>query len=343
MRAERAAEGREARRGAMCRDGSLTCPQIKLDWLYSFVAVEEYGGFSAAAAVLHRSQPRLSVQVAELERVLGAKLFDRSVHPVVLTPEGRTVLPEAKVVLRSLTAIGVGMASSSDITGEVRLGVYPSAGAVVFPPLVAALASAHPRLRVVLWEGSTLLLEEALLNGEIDLAIRATVPMPEGGHLTHEYLWREPLVAIVPAGDELTRRTHVPLEDIARRPLVTIGDAFGRAGSHFEAHAALEEAGVDANIVYQTSEPQTLVSIVRHGLGVGLTNALAVVVSNTDGVEVVPVNSSCERRVALWWRHNPSASAARDAVRAGVGHLGPVVQTAIDAWSGGPHREMGMS
>ena len=41
--------------------------RYRLDWIASFVAVAEYGGFSAAATALYRSQPRISIQIAELE------------------------------------------------------------------------------------------------------------------------------------------------------------------------------------------------------------------------------------------------------------------------------------
>lgn len=53
--------------------------EYKLDWFTSFVAVAEYHDFSPAARVLFRSQPRVSVQMAELGRALGMRVFDRSV------------------------------------------------------------------------------------------------------------------------------------------------------------------------------------------------------------------------------------------------------------------------
>src|ERR1700712_1815682 len=76
---------------------------FRLEWVSSFVAVAHEGGFSAAAKALFRSQPRVSTHVAEFEHALGTKLFDRTVQPVALTPEGRALLPHAEEVLARLT------------------------------------------------------------------------------------------------------------------------------------------------------------------------------------------------------------------------------------------------
>lgn len=295
-----------------------TALQFKLDWLASFVAVAEGGSFSTAGASLYRSQSRISEHVADLERALGVKVFDRSVRPVGLTPEGRALLPGCKEILKIVASISqVGAWAKDDLGGEVRIGLYPSAAIFLFPILVKLVAAAHPGIRLRLWEGSTISIEEALLDGEIDIGVRALLPPPETPRLRHHLLWREPLVAVVPADDPLARRTRVALPDLVGRPLVMIGDAFGRGGSHFEAYQAFDQAGLVPDVAYQTSEPQTLVSLVANGLGTGITNALAMQVSNLSGVAAVPIaGAGCQRETAVWWRgarpNSPAAEVVLD-------------------------------
>jgi DNA-binding transcriptional LysR family regulator len=285
--------------------------QYKIDWFTTFVAVAEDGGFSAAAATLHRSQSRISVHVAELERALDVKLFDRSVHPVVLTPEGRGLLGPAKNLLSTLSSLGDFRRGGGALPpSEVRLGLYPSAASFLFPPLSHRLCLSNPALRLVLWEAPTVALEEGLLEGNIDLAIRAVDPPPETSRLSHKLIWREPLVAVVHEDSSLTQ--PMSLRDLAREPLILIGDAFGRGGSRFEANRAFEVAHLAPAVAYQTSEPQTLVALVRHGLGTGLTNALAMHVSNLDGVRLLPVlDNTIDREVAIFWRTDQFDSPAR--------------------------------
>jgi DNA-binding transcriptional LysR family regulator len=70
--------------------------------LAAFVALEEYGSFTAAAAALHLSQPGLSGRIRRLERGLGIVLVDRSVRTLHLTPQGRQFLTEARHLLSAL-------------------------------------------------------------------------------------------------------------------------------------------------------------------------------------------------------------------------------------------------
>ena len=59
---------------------------MELDWLRTFLAVLDRGGFSAAAAQVHRSQSRVSAHIAALERELGVTLIDRSRRPTISQP-----------------------------------------------------------------------------------------------------------------------------------------------------------------------------------------------------------------------------------------------------------------
>jgi DNA-binding transcriptional LysR family regulator len=294
--------------------------QYRLEWVGSFVAVAEHGGFSAAAQASYRSQSRVSAHVARLEAALGARLFDRSAHPAALTPEGRAVLPHARAMLDHLGAARAVAAAVQGLTGEVRFGSYPSAAAYLYPRLVARLRERHPGVRVRLREGSTVELAEALARGDADLVVRPVLPEPAARALESRLLWTEPLVAVVADDDPLAGRAAVGLAELARRPLVTVGD--GEAGEprpRFESDLAFARAGVEPRVACQTNQPQTLVSLVRHGVGVGVTNRLAMTTSNLAGVRLVPLAGDVPgRRVAVWWRTGQAGSPVLDAVRDAV-------------------------
>jgi DNA-binding transcriptional LysR family regulator len=61
-----------------------------------FLAVAKAGSFRAAAEAMHLSQPALSQHVAEMERELGTRLFDRLGRKVALTEAGRVLAPIRK-------------------------------------------------------------------------------------------------------------------------------------------------------------------------------------------------------------------------------------------------------
>lgn len=283
-----------------------------VDWLETFVAVVDSGGFSAAAHTVHRSQSRVSCHVAALEQALGAPLFDRRHRPVLLTDAGQAFLPHAREVLADLER---GQSEVAAVLGVVRghvvLGSYPSASAAFVPPLLSAFADRYPLVSVDLTERPTLDLSEALGSGALHLALRPVAPHDDTEGLEHRLLWREPLVAVFPRDHPLARlRAPLPLAEVARHRLVTIGGSKGREVM-YEAHAALKKLPEAPQIAWQTDQPQTLVNFVRAGLGVGVTNALATAVSDTDGLVVVQVGDVDDgRTAAVFWdprRYMPRA------------------------------------
>ncbi|HVX46363.1 MAG TPA: LysR family transcriptional regulator [Mycobacteriales bacterium] len=291
--------------------------EYRLDWIVSFVAVAEHQGFSAAAAALYRSQPRVSVQVAELENALGVRLFDRSTHPAKLTAQGRELLPHAQAMLGSLQSM-CSTASHSDGVprGEVRVGMYPSAAAFLLPRLLKMLRKLYPEITFTLYEGTSLDLEAALLDGRIELAIRPLMPAVRSERLTHSLLWREPLVAVVEDEHPLAAQRSTCIGDLAELPLITIGESNAVDQPQFETTAAFSQSGMTPRIVLQTNQPQTLTALVRSGLGVGITNSMAMAVSKLDGVCTLPIRDArCERQVGVWWHADRPETAAQRTVR----------------------------
>jgi LysR family hydrogen peroxide-inducible transcriptional activator len=288
----------------------------RIDWIISFVAVAHHGGFSAAAKVLYRSQPRVSSHVADLEQELGMRLLDRSVHPARLTPEGRALLPHAEEILQRLNVLAdLAEGGGGAVRGEVLFGLYPSAAAYLFPLAVQSLRRTHPHVRLVLREGPSVQLSSALAGGDVDLAVRPVLPLVNDDRITSTVLWREPLVAVFRVDHPMAAASPLRLHQVASLPLVTIGEARDGHARQFETNLAFANAGLTPTIAAQTNQPQTLVSLVRHGIGVGVTNSLAMTTSNTEGVALVPlVDADCERVVALWWRADQVRSLAVDAV-----------------------------
>lgn len=288
-----------------------------IDWVETFVAVADHGGFGAAAEAVHRSQSRVSAHVAALESALGVQLFDRRHRPVVLTDAGEAYLPHARKVLAGLDA---GLAEIEAVLGVIRghvvLGSYPSASAAFLPQVMRDFHDAYPEVRVDLTEQPPLELAESLDSGSLHLALRALAPLRHTDGLACRPLWREHLVAVFPQDHELAAMgERLDLPDLAAHPLITVGGHHGQDLQH-ETDAALELMATEdrsPRVAWQTDQPQTLANFVRAGLGVGLTNALAMQVSDTTGLVVREVGSlELGRTVGVFWdRHRYLPNAAR--------------------------------
>ena len=289
------------------------------DWISTFVAVARHGGFSAGARALSRSQPHVSGHVAALERVLGVQLFDRSFQPIQLTPEGRALLPHAEAVLQQLDFLAHATGSPTNVRGNVRVGLYPSVSCWLFPRLLPLVSRTHPNVKLVLWEGQSADLSDALAAGDVDVAVRPVVPLVTSDGLEHVNLWQEPLVAVVAPTHPLANESVVAQASLLKYDLVTVGGPEPFAARHFEVDLAFAQAGMQPTIAHQTNQPQTLINLARLGYFVGVTNMLAAQTANHAGVALIPIaGASFNRQVGLWKRADrplsPSVRVVYDAI-----------------------------
>lgn len=283
----------------------------QLDSIECFLAVVDYGSFSAAAEQTHRSQSRVSIHLAALERSLGAPLFDRRYRPVRLTDAGRAYLPYARFALSQL-ALGADAVSvlNGRSHGVVVVGAHPSVSAAFIAPLLASFSANYPDVRVELVEDTAVILTQKLLSGHVDIAVCNSLPSTEAGSLVSRPLWMEPFVAVF--GPEAELDAAPGLLDpavLSNESLVTIG----RPGGFVEQEIfdVVRDWGIEVEFRWQTQQPQTLMNLVRSGLGVGLINQLAFTISDRSELIGRPIGfPSNGREVAVWWDEKKHMSGA---------------------------------
>ncbi|UYM06866.1 LysR family transcriptional regulator [Solicola gregarius] len=290
----------------------MLTPDVRLEWLVSFLAVVDTGSFVAAAEATHRSQPRVSLHVASLERAAGLVIFDRRRRPVELTDAGRSLVEHARAILQQLDAAESAMSAWRGGTrGLVHLGAHPSASAGFVPALLTAVERTAPDIEVSLVERSTLEMDESLRSGQVDLYLRPMTPPPRLSLVESRPLWREPLVVVLPEHHPLaTAPEPLAVADVAAYPLISIGRLDHSETASFEPYELFRSAGYELEPVQATNQPDSLVAMVRAGLGLGVTNALAARIANTDGVRIRRLGGTHERVVAVCWNGGRALSPA---------------------------------
>jgi DNA-binding transcriptional LysR family regulator len=244
-----------------------------------FVAVAEEGSFTRAAARLGIQQPPLSQQLQALERELGVRLFERLPRGVELTPAGTAFLEDARAMMAGLeTAKGRARRVASGIQGSVVLGLATSAATHrIVPDAVALFRARYRDVHLAFVEGNAAALTEALLAGHADAALLRS-PVDQPASLRIESLFREPMLATVPATHPLAARAarrsppHVTLRELAAEPLILVRRP-GAPGMYADFLAACNKGGMKTQVVAEVRNMLTNILLVASGVGVSVVPA----------------------------------------------------------------------
>ena len=179
--------------------------------LQALIAIADHGSFSAAAAALQTVQSNVSSHVARLERELGVQLVDR--HGGQLTEEGLAVVERGRRVAAELEAAVADVAAlRHEVVGTARIGMIGTTARWLAPLLLDGMDRAHPKVRLVVGDGTSATLEPLLASGSLDAAI---VNLPQSSpELVERPLFDEDLVLVVPSDHPFAERGTAP----AHRP-----------------------------------------------------------------------------------------------------------------------------
>lgn len=145
-------------------------PQLDSDLLRTFLAIVEAGSVTGGASRIHRSQSATSLQLKQLEAVIGQPLLARHGRGVVPTPAGERLLPVARQVTGALDAALAGF-RTDEIAGRLRIGIAEGVAHGVLAEVLGAFCRAHPAMELEVHCALGDDFEGALARGKLDLAV----------------------------------------------------------------------------------------------------------------------------------------------------------------------------
>lgn len=279
--------------------------QLTLKHLRYFEALARHGHFGRAADACAISQPALSMQIKELEELLGTKLFERSARQVRLTSFGEELSSRVRTIMQSVDELGdMARASHHQLTGRLRLGVIPTVAPYLLPTIVGNIAHTHNDLNIHVHETLTPKLIQELAEGWIDAAIVA-LPISEPS-LTEEALFDEKFVLVRP-GEDKGKPVPDP-EMLGKMKLLLLED-----GHCFrdQALSFCKMNSLGPEELLNGSSLTTLVQMVGAGIGVTLIPEMAVAIETSSATVSVSRFSEPQpsRTIGMVWRKtNPLAA-----------------------------------
>jgi len=235
-----------------------------LKQLYSFEAVVRLGGFTSASKELHITQPAVYMQVQQLQKNIGAKLFNINGKTITATFIGKKIYETAvgaiNVVENSKLEIEQNLNPDS---GHLQIAVATTANSFV-SRLLSRFKKEYPKMTFYIDVTNRQALLDNLKNNNADLVIMGEPP--KNIPLISSAFMKNPLIAIVHPDNELLTKKKISIKDLNKETLLTreIGSGTRITVERF--------TGLDFNSDIQINSNEAIVEAVQAGLGIGFVS-----------------------------------------------------------------------
>ncbi|ALV25935.1 LysR substrate-binding domain-containing protein [Pannonibacter sp. Q-1] len=271
---------------------------LDLDQLRTFVAIAEYGSFTRAAEMVHKTQSAVSMQMRRLEERIGRPIFMREGRLSRLTEEGEKLLHYARRLVQ-LNDETLAAFDETEVQGMVRLGTPDDYADRFLPEILARFSRSNPKAEVSVVCAPTANLIDLVVANELDVAIITHVEKPGGQR--DEVIRREPLLWVTSARHAVENEDVLPL-------------ALGRAtcGWRRAALLALRSVGREHRLLYSSWNSTAVGAAVLAGLAVSVLPESALrpgmrVLAEADGFPKLP---ECEIAVMRSWHQHSRVTEA---------------------------------
>lgn len=260
---------------------------ITLRQLQFALSVEQHQHFKRAAEECKVTPSALSLGIAELEKQLGVGLFERNNKQVIITPEGRAILEQAKRIMLEVSTL-VNLAHSQDepLTSPMRMGMIPTVAPFLLPVIIQEFRKTYPKFDIELCEDKTLRLIELVRTGQLDTAIVA-LPYDIQGLNVYPF-WAENFFAVFREGEPPAKRTSISSEQLIEHKLLLLDE--GHCLSDHTISVCGQYAAERKNFTFYHASLFTLMQMVASGHGTTVIPLLAThYLNNIEGRQLVAV------------------------------------------------------
>jgi LysR family hydrogen peroxide-inducible transcriptional activator len=277
---------------------------LTLKHLRYFDALARHTHFGRAAESCGISQPALSVQIKELEAIMGSPLVERTARQIGLTGLGVAFLERARHILVQVGELNdLARSATGPLAGQLRLGIIPTVAPYLLPQIMTALAAQMPALDLYPRESVTKTLISDLLDSKLDAAIVA-LPISEPA-LQEFALFKEDFVLVRPISEADKPVPSPQVLQQMRLLLLEEGHCFRDQALSF-----CEISTAKPRYLMEGSSLSTLVQMVGAGMGLTLIPEMALPLeTRTANVSVARFRPpGPARSIGMVWRKtNPLA------------------------------------
>ncbi len=260
--------------------------RITLKHLEYFVATAEAGSIKTAAEQISISAPSISSAIAHLEAELRVQLFiRRHAQGLTLTPAGKRIARESKLVLRQAEALySVAGELRNSITGRLSIGCMVTLAPMIIPELSYAFTSTYHDVSLAIVENTHEQLIEQLRQVNIDAAISYDLAIPDD--ISFEPLASLPPQVLLASDHPLSKRKKIRLSDLAGLPMILLDLPYSR--QYFL--SLFQNEGRMPYIYARSAHQEVVRAMVSNGFGFAISNVRPRNLTTLDGRQLVALD-----------------------------------------------------
>ncbi|BBS88715.1 LysR family transcriptional regulator [Aeromonas media] len=262
-----------------------------------FVELVRERSFTRASEKLFVTQPTISKMIRNMEEELGQPLLNREGHSFTLTDSGQVLFARGQLILAQMQQLEAELADLQSLQhGRLALGIPPMVGHV-YADLIRAYRSRYPRVELSIVEYGGRRIEQAVLEGELDLAI-TMLPTREEGVLSALDLDCYPIQVVLPDLPRWRGDSEIRLADLQEEPFLLYTQAFTLSE---RLEQACQQAGFVPQVAARSSQWDFLTAMVRSGMGVAFLPEPICRRLTPDGLVLRPLLPELSWRLGVIW------------------------------------------
>jgi DNA-binding transcriptional LysR family regulator len=270
----------------------------------AFRAVMLTGTTTAAAAMLHTTQPSVSRLLAQMQAAAELKLFDIDKGRLRPTREAHTLFEAVQNHFQGLARIEQDVAAlRKSGTGMLRVGCTPSLGLGVMPAVVGQFSGRHADIHLNVQTVGAHALRDGLLTGQYDLVL-STSPL-DHPQFDVRIMHRTHAVCVMHPNHPLAHRDTLHVRDLDGHFLITLN---ADDPLQVALHENMRRAGAEASASIETTYSGTICTMAAQGNGIGIVNQYVANVF-AHALRVVPLSPHCPVDVCMAFSRHSSPSA----------------------------------
>lgn len=259
---------------------------MELRQIRYFIEVAKREHVTEAAHALHVAQSAVSRQIFNLEAELGVDLFIRKGRNVKLTPIGRVFLDHMEQAINVIEDARQVVSEYTDPErGTIHIGFPSSLATYILPTAISAFKSKYPNVQFQLNQGSYYGLQDAVIKGDVNIALVAPVPA-ERDQIKGSILFTEKMVALLPMSHPLAHMPSLKLNEIRNDSFILYPKGFILREI---IESTCKQIGFQPKVSFEGKDIDAIKGLVSAGLGVSLIPEITLVDNLPRATVSVPI------------------------------------------------------